>query len=158
MEMLSRLDLAVLAALVQAAMPSHAAGLRSDVEARMARPVNRGALARALAQLSEAGLLSERRGQSAPHGGPARVLYSASPAGRERLLREMRAFGRLTRLRELSPVAKAFLKNPPAGSKVAQAKAYGVDLNRLSRALIQSPQERYREAVAAMKAFRRYVR
>lgn len=155
--MLSRLELAVLASLLQARRPSHAAALRPEVEARLGTSVNRGALARALAQLCEAGLLSERSGDPAPHGGPARVLYSMTPAGRERLLHEMRAFARLTRLRELSPVVQAILKNPPAGSKVAKAKAYGVDLNRLSRALVQSPQERYREAIEAMKAFRALI-
>lgn len=158
MDSLPRLNLAVLAALLQAGGSSHAAALRPEVEARLGAPVNRGALARALGQLCEADLLSEHIGDPAPHGGPSRLLYSVTPAGRERLLHEMRAFARLTRLRDLSPVAKAILKNPPAGSKVAKAKAYGIDLNRLSRALVQSPQERYREAIQAMKAFRRYHR
>lgn len=158
MDMLSRLDLAVLAAASQAGKPSHAAALRPEVEARLGAPVNRGALARTLAQLRAAGLLSEHAGDHAPHGGPSRVLYRITPAGRDRFSHEVRAFARLTKLRELSPAVRDFLKHPPAGSKVAKAKAYGIDLNRLSRALVQSPQERYREAVEAMKAFRRYAR
>lgn len=158
MDNLSRLELAVLAALADVGGASHAAALRPQIEARLAASVNRGALARALSELRDADLLSERKGGPAPHGGPSRVLYSISPAGRARLTHEMRAFVRLTRLHQLSPVAQSFLQRPPAGSKVAQAKDYGVDLNRLSRVLVQSPQERYREAVDAMKAFRRYGR
>lgn len=155
---LSRLELAALASLMQAGDQAHASVLRTEIEARLGASVNRGALARALAALREAGLVSERKGDPDPHGGPPRVLYSISPAGRERLAHEMRSFVRLTRRRELSPLTQALLQSPPAGSKVAQAKDYGVDLNRLSRALVQSPQERYREAVDAMKAFRRYRR
>jgi hypothetical protein len=58
-------------------------------------------------------------------------------------------------MHELSPLARAYLADPPAGSRVAEAKDYGVDLNLLSRAVLQSPSERYREAVAALRAFRR---
>lgn len=155
---LSRLNVAVLAALAQIAGDSHAAGLRAEVESRIGARVNRGALARALAELRDEGLVSEQAGESAPHGGPPRLLYRMAPAGRERLVEEKRAFVRLTRTRSLSPVTRAFLRNPPPGSKLAEAKAYGIDINRLSRALVQSPQERYREAVAAMKALRRYRR
>lgn len=154
---LSRLHLAALAALVQAKNPSHAAVLRQEIESRMGAAVNRGALARALVELRDMKLLRERLGEPAPHGGPRRLLYHVSDAGREQLALEMRAFARLTRLRQLSPVARAFLQDPPAGSKLAKAKNYGIDLTRLSRALVQSPQERYREAVDAMRALARYA-
>jgi hypothetical protein len=33
---------------------------------------------------------------------------------------------------------------------------YGIDLNRLARAFVQTPEERYREAVAAMRALERF--
>lgn len=155
---MSRLNLAILAALAQADAPLHASGLRPEVEARLGARLNRGALARALVDLSEAHLLLERPGAPDAHGGPPRLLYAISSSGRERLTNEVRAFVTLTRLRGLSSVALAFLQNPPPGSKVAKAKDYGVDLTRLSRALVQSPQERYREAVRAMNAFRKYAR
>jgi len=158
MAALSRLDLAVLATLAQADAPAHAATLRAEIEERLEAPVNRGALARALAQLRDAKLVCEKLGEPAPHGGPRRVLYRITEAGRKRLSSELRTFARLTRVRKLSPAVQAFLKNPPAGSKVAQAIAYGIDMNRLARALTQTPPERYREAVDAMKAFRRYAR
>lgn len=158
MDAFSRLDLAVLAALSQARGPAHAAALRPEVEARLGRAVNRGALARALSELRRAKLVLDRPGVPAPHGGPPRILYRLSDAGRKALAREVRAFATLTRLRELSPAVRAFLQNPPPGSSVAAARDYGIDLNRLSRALLQSPQERYREATAAMGAFQRYAR
>ncbi len=157
MASLSRLDLAILATLAQADAPAHAASLRAEIEERLEAPVNRGALARALAQLRDAKLLCEKPGEPAPHGGPRRVLYRITQRGHARLADESRALARLTRVRKLSPAVKAFLKNPPAGSKVAKAIAYGIDMNRLARALIQTPQERYREAVDAMKAFARYA-
>ena len=158
MERLSRLKIAILAALAQSAAPSYTAALRSEVGHRLGEGVNRGALARALAELSKDDLILENRGGPAPHGGPARAFYRLSVSGREQLVHEMRAFTRLTHQRQLSEMAVAFLENPPPGSKVAEAKAYGVDLVRLARALVQSPQDRYHDAAASMNNFRRYVR
>jgi len=52
----------------------------------------------------------------------------------------------------------ALIANPPAGSKLAAAKEYGVDLTLLVEALEWTPTERLRNAQSAAKFFERLRR
>lgn len=158
MERLSSFNATVLAALAQAQCPVHAAAILPEVAGRLGGSVNRGALARSLSELARAGCASSAAGSASAHGGPSRILYEITDDGHEALELYVRHIVRASRVRELSPLARAYLLQPPSGSKVAEAKEYGVDLALLSRALLQSPSERYREAVAAIGAVRRYAR
>ena len=155
MDDISLLDLAVLASLAQAEEPRHAAGLLPEIHYRLERPVNRGAVARALFGLQARGWAARRRGKPSSHGGPRRALYSITKRGQERLEQHLQTIERVARVRSLSPAARKLLLNPPPESKTAQAKRYGVDLVHLARALLQSPQERYREAIETINSFRR---
>ena len=157
MARLSVLNAAIVASLAQAGKPTHATELIPEIQNRLGEQVNRGAVARGLSEVEAAGLARVRWGAPSPHGGPRRRLYEVTAAGYEDLALHIHAVLRASRVRALSALARAYIVDPPAGSKVAQAQEYGVNLAQLSRALLQSPAERYREAVESMTAFSRYA-
>lgn len=129
---------------------AHAAQLETPVACITGSSPNRGALARGLKHLAELGFCHRYAGASSPHGGPARVMYSISEAGRAYLSGAISFLHAGTS--RVTPLLQAFLADPPSGSAAARARDHGVDLAYLRRALLQTPQERYGEAVAAINA------
>ena len=155
---LSSLEAACLASVAEHEVPVHAAVLVSSLRDRLGLLINRGALARTLATLERSGHLSGRRIGPSAHGGPARIGYAITDAGRYALAARRRNDQRSTRAMAFSPLALAFVRDPPEGSKTAAARDYGIDLTWLARAAKLSNEERYRQAVDALRIAAGYAR
>lgn len=155
---LSRLEVAVLVSLAGRDGPSHAASLLPEVEERLGGGVNRGALARALASLETRRLVRGRSIGPEAHGGPSRIAYKIIREGRDALASHVRSHVRVMQGASLSPLAMAFLRNPPEGTKTAEAKRFGIDLGLLVQSARQSPADRYREAIATLRVAEKYAR